>query len=178
MAPKSPSGKNRKSQPPLWKEESSGIHGKGIFAAAPIKKGTRIIEYVGEKITKKEAQRRANRQLKRSRKQAEEGAVYIFELNSKYDIDGNVPWNPARLINHSCNPNCETINDNGRIWIEAIKKIPTGKELTYNYGYDVENYAEHPCRCGSRKCVGYIVRKSQWKKLTKQLKKLKTRKSS
>jgi SET domain-containing protein len=171
--------KNRKSsaRDVLWEERSSGIHGRGIFAAAKIKKGARIIEYVGEKITKKEAVRRAARQITRNRKNVEEGAVYIFEINSRYDIDGNVDWNPARFINHSCDPNCETLNDNGHIWIEAIRKIKPGEELTYNYGYDVENYQDHPCRCGSKKCVGYIVRKSQWKKLAKQIKKARKKKN-
>ncbi len=159
----------KKSTEQLWEERSSGIHGRGIFAATKIKKGTRIIEYVGEKITKKESERRAERQIKRNRKDAGEGAVYIFEINSRYDIDGNVDWNPARFINHSCDPNCETLNDNGRIWIESIRKIKPGEELTYNYGYDVENYADHPCRCGARNCVGYIVSKTQWKKLAKLL---------
>lgn len=152
---------------PLWEERSSGIHGRGIFAAADIKKGIRIIEYVGEKISKKESERRAEKQIKRSRKNADEGAVYIFEINSRYDIDGNVDWNPARFINHSCDPNCETLNDNGHIWIESTRTIKAGEELTYNYGYDVENYADHPCRCGSKNCVGYIVNRKQWKKLAK-----------
>ncbi|MEO0452674.1 MAG: SET domain-containing protein-lysine N-methyltransferase [Verrucomicrobiota bacterium] len=162
---------NQKPGQSLWVEKKSKIHGTGIFAATTIPKNTRIIEYVGEKLTKTESEKRAAKQIKRSKKKSSEGAVYIFEINSRHDIDGNVKWNPARFINHSCDPNCETLNDNNRIWIESIRKIRKGEELSYNYGYDVDSYADHPCHCGSKNCVGYIVRKDQWKKLKKLIKK-------
>ena len=71
----------------------------------------------------------------------------------KWDIDGNVPWNTARFINHSCDPNAETMNTGRRILIQAMKDIPKGEEITYNYGYDIENYEDHPCHCGSPNCV-------------------------
>ena len=93
--------------------------------------------------------------------------VYIFELNKKYDINGNVKWNTARFINHSCNPNAEASNDDGHIWIEALRDIKKGDEITYNYGYDLESFEEHPCKCGSANCVGYIVDKDLWPKLEK-----------
>ncbi|MGF1678832.1 MAG: SET domain-containing protein [Candidatus Methylacidiphilales bacterium] len=149
---------------PLWEIRSSSIHGSGLFALTLIPKETRILEYVGEKIDKLESVRRAHRQLTRSRRK-NDGAVYIFELNRKYDIDGNVAWNPARLINHCCSPNCQAVNHRGRIWIQALRKILPGEELSYNYGYEIDHYEEHPCRCGSPHCAGYIVRRDQWKKL-------------
>lgn len=147
--------------------KSSGIHNKGVFAKKNIKKGTKIIEYVGEIITKKESDSRAQTQLEKNKKNKTHGAVYIFELNKRYDIDGNVPWNKAKYINHSCDPNAETEDINGHIWIIAIKDIKKGEEITYNYGYDLEDYKDHPCKCKSKNCVGYIVAEKHWKKLKK-----------
>lgn len=149
--------------------KNSKIHYRGVFAKKNIPKGTQIIEYVGEKITKKEADRRAEKQLDKSKNHSVDGGVYIFELNKKYDIDGNVSWNPARYINHSCNPNCETESDEESIWIVALRDIKKGEELSYNYGYDLSNYEEHPCLCGSKNCVGYIVDESKWDKLKKKI---------
>ena len=145
----------------------SGIHNKGGFAKKDIPKGTCIIEYSGEKITKAESNRRGDSVLHKAKDDTTKGAVYIFELNKRYDIDGNVWWNPARFINHSCNPNCEPINNKGKIWILAIKNIKKGEEITYNYGYSIDEYHEHPCRCGAPNCIGYILRKEDWKKLRK-----------
>jgi|DewCreStandDraft_4_1066084.scaffolds.fasta_scaffold00013_164 SET domain-containing protein len=126
----------------------SPIHGIGGFARRDIPAGTRILEYVGEKITKEESARRcaANN-------------VYIFCLNDQFDLDGNVPWNLARFLNHSCQPNCETELDEaeGRIWILALRDIRAGEELTFNYGYDLTEYRDYPCNCGAPNCVGYIV---------------------
>ncbi len=149
--------------------KNSKIHNKGVFAKKDIPKGTKVIEYVGEKITKAEAEKRAEKQMKKSKNHTADGGVYIFELNKKYDIDGKVPWNPARFINHSCNPNCETESDEKHIWIVAIKNIKKGEELNYNYGYDLENYKEHPCKCNSENCVGYTVAEEHWPKLKKKL---------
>jgi len=147
----------------------SRIHGKGVFASRDISKGTKIIEYVGEKITKKEAEKRADAQIELSMGNENVGAVYIFELDDNYDIDGGVEWNTARLINHSCSPNCETEDDEGRIWILALRNIKKGEELSYNYGYDIDDYEEHPCKCGAQKCVGYILNEKYWGKLRKKL---------
>jgi SET domain-containing protein len=126
---------------------NSGIHGSGGFATQPIASETEIIQYVGEKIDKLESLRRC---------QADN--PYIFYIDENFDIDGAVEWNPARLLNHSCAPNCEAqMDDENRIWIVAVRDIATGEELTFNYGYDLENYREHPCACGAAECVGYIV---------------------
>lgn len=152
------------------RQSSSSIHRHGLFAKIDIPKGTRIIEYVGEKITKKQSWHRATQWMEEA-KGTEVGSVYIFELNSRYDIDGNVSWNPARYINHSCKPNCEAQVILGHIWIIATKDIKENTELSYDYGYDIDNWEEHPCHCGHPNCVGYIVRKDQRKKLKKLIKK-------
>ena len=125
---------------------SSGIHGTGGYARQDIASGARVIEYVGEKITKAESLRRC-----------EQNNQYIFTLDDEFDLDGNVPWNPARFINHSCAPNCDAELETGRVWIVANREITSGEEITFNYNFDLEDYKEHPCRCGSSNCVGYIV---------------------
>ena len=124
----------------------SVIHGLGGFALEDIPAGRRLIEYVGEKITKAESCRRCERQNE-----------YIFSLDDDWDLDGNVDWNPARFLNHSCRPNCEAELTDGGIWIVSIRGIPSGEEVTFNYGYDLEDYRDHRCRCGAPECVGYIV---------------------
>ena len=99
-------------------------------------------------------------------------------MNDKWDLDGRVENNPARLINHSCDGNCEAINVDGEIWIFSKKKIKEGQELTYDYGYDMEHFLDHPCRCGTKNCVGYIVREDQRIKVRLLLKKRKKKKKS
>jgi uncharacterized protein len=156
--------------------KESGIHGKGIYATKDIPKGTQVLEYVGNKVTKKESDEIADRDMDAHAKNGKEkGAVYIFELNKKYDIDGNVPWNTARLINHSCDPNCETGGDEDHIWIESIRDIKKGEELSYDYCYDFEDYEDHPCLCGSGKCPGFIVAEKHRTKLRKKLKRKKVK---
>ncbi|HEX5398012.1 MAG TPA: SET domain-containing protein-lysine N-methyltransferase, partial [Verrucomicrobiae bacterium] len=124
----------------------SSIHGTGGFAKAGITAGTRIIEYTGERISKSESLHRC-----------EANNECIFSLDDEWDLDGNVPGNPARCLNHSCEPNCEAEQIDGRIWIVAKRDIRAGEELTFNYGYDLQDYREHLCRCGAAGCVGYIV---------------------
>lgn len=150
----------------------SSIHSRGIFARRDIPKETRILEYTGEKVTKAESLRRANARYERSKKTGC-AAVYIFDINKKYDIDGGVGGNVARLINHSCSPNCEAYIIRGRVWIYSLRDIKSGEELTYNYGFDLEHWADHPCRCGNDNCVGFIVDKKHWRKLRSIIEKLK-----
>jgi hypothetical protein len=118
----------------------------GGFARNDTPAETRVIEYLGEKITKQESLARCERNNE-----------YIFALDEERDLDGNVSWNPARFLNHSCAPNCEARLEEGRIWVVAIREVRAGEELTFNYGYDLESYREHPCSCGANGCVGYIV---------------------
>jgi hypothetical protein len=126
--------------------QPSPIHGFGGFAARTIPAGTRIIEYIGERISKEESLRRC-----------EADNPFIFALDAETDLDGGVGWNPARFLNHSCAPNCEAPLDAGRIWIIALRDINPGEELTFNYGFDLMDYQEHPCQCGAPGCVGYVV---------------------
>lgn len=148
---------------------NSEIHGRGVYATCDIKKEQQIIEYVGELIDKAESLKRSNRQLKHA---AETGdaAVYIFTLGDKYDLDGNLPWNTARLINHSCEPNCEAWMRGKQIFIHALRDISKGEELSFDYGFDIETWEDHPCLCSSKNCIGYIVSRSQWPELEKRKK--------
>jgi SET domain-containing protein len=132
---------------PKWLEfKPSRIHGMGAFAREGLKHGVRVIEYVGEIIDKSE-----------SLKRCEADNAYIFMLDAKRDLDGSVPWNFARFINHSCFPNCDAEMQDGQIWITARKDIEPDAEITINYGYDLEDYRQYPCYCGSEKCIGYMV---------------------
>ena len=138
--------KKFKNDHPLVKFKKSPIHGWGGFARTDIRKGKRIIEYVGRRISKKEAEQELIDQN-----------CYVFTVNDEYDLDGSVSWNPARFINHSCSPNCESDVKKDRVWLYATKTIKKGRELTYNYGHDLEDYEDRPCECGADNCVGYMV---------------------
>ncbi|MBX3748416.1 MAG: SET domain-containing protein-lysine N-methyltransferase [Verrucomicrobiae bacterium] len=125
----------------------SGIHGDGAFARCAVPAGTLIAEYTGERISKAESATRC-----------EGGNPFIFTLDDTWDLDGSVPANPARFLNHSCDPNCEAqMDDDLRIWIHARRDIAPGEELTFNYGYDLAEWRDYPCRCGAPQCLGYIV---------------------
>ena len=127
--------------------ETSRIHGTGAFAEQAIPAGTELLEYTGELISKEESLRRC-----------EAGNQFVFTLDENWDLDGAVPTNPARFLNHSCEPNCEALQDeDNRIWITTKRDIRHGEELTFNYGYDLESYRDHTCRCGAARCVGFIV---------------------
>ena len=158
----------------LWYKKKSSLHGSGLFAKQDIKKGEQVIQYIGDKVTKREGDKRADKHLLKAEKNKNNGMVYIFELNKKYDIDGGVARNYARFINHSCDPNCEVDGIGLKIWVYAIKEIKKGEELTYDYGFSFDSdYKNYPCRCGSKNCVGYIVRsESRWR--IKKRKKLKS----
>ncbi len=146
-------------------KKKSGVHGYGLFAKRDLARGEKVIEYVGEKITKAESDRRGPKLVEYAKRHHETGAVYIFELNSRYDIDGHVQSNLARFCNHSCEPNCETEIIRGHIWILALRDISKGEELFYNYGYDLDDYEDHICKCNSKRCIGYIAGEEHWPKL-------------
>lgn len=113
--------------------------GLGLFVSAPVKKGKTIIEYIGERIPASEGDARDNR--------------YIFNVSSRFDIDGSPRYNTARYINHSCRPNCEAINRRGRIFIVAKKNILAGEELAYHYGKDHFEGFIQPFGCRCEKCL-------------------------
>ncbi|MBP6085929.1 SET domain-containing protein [Patescibacteria group bacterium] len=117
------------------KRSSAGI---GLYAAHDIRKGQKVIEYIGEKVTTKVADT--------------VGGKYLFAVNSRYTILGNVPYNKARFINHSCRPNCEPRVVQGRVFIYAIKAIKAGEELVYNYGKDYFDRIIKPMGCRCPKC--------------------------
>ena len=129
----------------------SRIAGQGLFAGQDIRQGTKIIRYIGEKIPREESERRLAA-----------GNVYIFGLNERYSIDGDTPRNTARSINHACDPNCHTEQFGNNIWIVAIRDIEAGEELTYNYGYEVNDEPAEPCHCGAKHCCGYILGSQYW----------------
>jgi SET domain-containing protein len=148
-----------------WKEEpnpyfelrTSPIQGTGAFAIRTIEKGTRLIEYVGQRISWRTADKRYD--------DGEMGRhhTFLFTVDDKTVIDAAVNGNDARFINHSCDPNCEAINDRKRIFIEARKRIPAGTELVYDYQYErtdahtAEDERFYRCRCGSPRCRGSIL---------------------
>jgi len=142
----------------------SRIHGNGVFATRPIRKGTRIVRYLGLL--------RTHAQIDAAYADLEEtGHTFLFTLNDQYVIDGNIKGNIARWINHSCAPNCEAVieqDDKGRahrdkIFIEALRYIRAGEELTFNYGIVLDE--RHTprlkklwgCRCGAPNCTGTML---------------------
>ena len=150
----------------LYKVRKSNIdrNGQGLYSTKDIKKGTRIIDYVGKIITKKKAEK--------STKFDNLKPIYLFNLNDRYDLDGDVSWNTARLINHSCLNNCDYEGQGLKLWVTAIKDIKKGEEITCDYGFSYdENYKQFPCKCGSRNCVGYIVREGSRWRIDKKFKK-------
>ena len=141
----------------LYKVKKSKIDKKGLYASRNISKGTKIIEYKGKIITIKQSEE--NPKFDNGK------AIYLFNLNKKYDLDGDFKFNTARLINHSCDPNCEVTGSGLKVWVYAIKDIRKDEELSYDYGFSYDkDYKQFPCRCKSVKCVGYIVREgSRWR---------------
>jgi len=160
--------------------QESHIHNKGVFAKIDIPKGTEIIEYIGEKVSKEEGSKRLDQSYQRHQADPDyHAATYIFELNDEYDLDGDVPNNPAKYINHSCDPNCEIEIVGDHIWIFATRDIKKDSELHYNYGHDLNkedlyDFKKHPCYCGSPKCVGYIIDEDEWPKMKELLEKEKS----
>jgi len=159
--------------------KSSGIHLNGVFAKIDIPKGVRIIEYIGKKVTKAEGDRILDETFKKHKADPEHYAgTYIFELDDEWDIDGNTPDNDAKYINHSCDPNCKMDINNGKVWIDTIKDIKKGDEITYNYGFelnekDLYDFEEQECRCGSKNCVGYMLDEEAWPRMRELIEKKK-----
>ena len=141
----------------LYKNKKSNIHRHGLSAASDIKKGQKIIQYKGKKVSLSE--------VETNPKYDNEKEIYLFNLNKRYDLDGDFKFNTARLINHSCNPNCEVLEEDKKLWIFAMRDIKKNEELTYDYGFAFDkDYKQFVCKCRSKNCVGYIVREgSRWR---------------
>ena len=145
------------SKQPRIKVRNSRIHGRGVFAARRIRKGTRIIEYLGERLSHQAAYERYEDS------DPNENHTFLFIVDKKTVIDAGVGGNDARFINHSCDGNCESVIEKGRGWIEAARTIQPGEELGYDYEIgrepdDPENVDEiFACRCGSPKCRGTML---------------------
>jgi uncharacterized protein len=135
----------------------SGIHGRGVFALTDIPKATRLMEYVGERITHKEADRRYAAEHEYS------PHTMLFAVDDKTVIDATRWGNSSRFINHSCSPNCEADEEDGRIFISTLKNVPAGTELTYDYNLILEERhtpavkRAHACFCGVRGCRGTML---------------------
>jgi SET domain-containing protein len=142
---------------PLVEARNSTIHGRGVYAIEPIRKGTRILEYLGERISHAEADRRYEI------KGDDDGHTFLFIASNRTVIDAGVHGNDARFINHSCNPNCETVIEDSRVFIDAIRRIKPGEELGYDYQLtwestdDPAELALYACRCGARRCRGTML---------------------
>ncbi len=142
---------------PWYVVRNSKIHGKGVFAKKFIPKGTRITEYVGDRISHKESDERY------ADHDPNDNHTFLFIVDRKTVIDGGVEGNDARFINHSCDGNCESEIEKSRVYIEAIKDIPKGQELGYDYqiGRSKEDPEDvdviYACRCGSPKCRGTML---------------------
>jgi SET domain-containing protein len=132
----------------------SPIHGRGVFANKPIRKGSRIIEYTGRRVPWKDIP-----------DDWDDAHTFLFGINDGDDvIDPEIGGNEARWINHSCDPNCEAIEeDGGRIFIHALRHINPGEELFYDYQLEVDDpitsevTAESKCFCGSANCRGTML---------------------
>ncbi|OGO38395.1 MAG: hypothetical protein A2Z03_11845 [Chloroflexi bacterium RBG_16_56_8] len=149
---------------------SSPIQGLGAFATQRIRKGTRIVEYTGERISPKEADTRY------ADDRTQHPHVLLFTVDKRTTIDAGVNGNEARYINHSCQPNCEAVIEDRRVYIEALRTISPCEELTYDYNLtldgqpDAETEARYACHCGANTCRGTMLepwrsrRKSKRKK--------------
>jgi SET domain-containing protein len=135
----------------------STVHGNGVFAVQDIAEGETLIEYKGEVISWKEALRR------HPHDPAQPNHTFYFHIDDGRVIDGNVDGNAARWINHSCDPNCEADEVDGRVYIKALRNIAAGEELNYDYGliidepYTPKLLSEFPCWCGSENCRGTLL---------------------
>ena len=136
---------------------ASPIQGLGAFATRAIPAGTRLIEYAGERLTPAQADARY------PDVPGERHHTFLFAIDDDVVIDAAVDGNDARFINHSCDPNCDAVVDEGRIWIETIRDVAPGEELAYDYAYELEERhtpaakRRYPCSCGSEKCRGTIL---------------------
>ncbi len=158
-------------KPALFVVQGSPIQGRGAFAVRRIRKGQRIIEYVGERITQEEADERYDDD------NMDRHHTFLFAVDDDVIIDAAVNGNDARFINHSCDPNCQAVDEDGRIFIEAIKNIQPGVELAYDYKYErdpgdgSERERLYPCFCGTARCRGTLLAPPKRRRRKKSVKK-------
>jgi uncharacterized protein len=155
---------------PLFEVRHSPIHGDGVFAARRIRKGTTILEYLGERISHEAAD------LRYEDKDPKDNHTFLFTVDSKTVIDAGVKGNAARYVNHGCDPNCQSTTEKKRIFIEAIRTIQRGEELAYDY--QIQRDDDDPpdvdqifaCRCGAAECRGVMLepRKAKQKAVKKK----------
>jgi len=142
---------------PLFEVRESPLHGLGVFARHRIRKGTRIIEYLGGRVSQTEADRRYEH------KDAADAHTFLFIVDARTVIDAGVDGNEARFINHGCEPNCESVIEGRRVFIDAVRAIEPGEELTYDY--QIQREPDDPpdvdtifaCHCGSARCRGSML---------------------
>jgi hypothetical protein len=154
---KTTSPRSRSSAAPAYRLRRSPVHGTGVFATRAIPKGERILEYTGERISHAEADRR------HADKADDDNHTFLFTIDEDTVIDGGVGGNDSRLINHSCDPNCEVIISDGRPLVEAVRAVSPGEELAYDYnltrepGDSPEIERIFACRCGAATCRGTML---------------------
>jgi SET domain-containing protein len=155
-AAKSADAPARASEPPYVVRQSR-IHGRGVYATRRIRTGTRIVEYVGDRISHDEADARYEARAD------DDGHTFLFVVDDELCIDAGVGGNEARFINHKCDANCETVIEGRRVYIEAIRTIQPGEELGYDYQLtwestdDPEELKLYACRCGAATCRGTML---------------------
>jgi uncharacterized protein len=147
----------RRRRIPLFEVRHSLIHGYGVFAARRIRKGTTVIEYIGDRVSHAQADTR------HKDKDPSDNHTFLFTVDARTVIDAGVGGNEARYINHACDPNCESAIADRRVFIQAIRTIQPGEELSYDYRIqrdsdDAPNIDEiYTCRCGAENCRGSML---------------------
>jgi uncharacterized protein len=147
----------RRVRTPLYEVRHSNIHGYGVFALRRIRKGTAILEYLGERLTQTQADAR------HAGKDPSDGHTFLFTVDAKTVIDAGVNGNEARYVNHGCDPNCQAVETDKRIFIEALRTIQPGEELAYDY--EIQRDDDDPanideifaCHCGAKNCRGSML---------------------
>lgn len=159
-------GKSSARRSKLYEIRKSTIQGRGVFAGQRLRPGQKIIEYTGDIIPNDEADRRYDEE------NMARHHTFLFTLDDERCVDGDVKTNDARLINHSCDPNCEAIIEGEHIWIYALNNIQPGVELAYDYGYERTGGKEmekfYVCHCGAAKCRGSIMKPAKKRKKKKK----------
>jgi SET domain-containing protein len=153
---------------PYFELRRSSIQGRGAFARKRIRKGTRIIEYTGEIITDDEADRRYDDE------KMDRHHTFLFAVDVNHVIDGARKGNASAYINHSCNPNCEAVIEENRVYIDALRTIQPGEELLYDYQYERDGVPDaswdrlYACHCGAPNCRGTILKPEKKKRVRRK----------